>query len=871
MGQSSLCGFRKKGVSLKSLTDLSLSSALEFMIELRNISVISPLETCFYILTFGNHPQKFTGERQSHSSSRRDDRRFRYKATVEELSTQFILIQLFESAKSQHVVARQRIPLSAVVAGPTQLDYRLDPPQHRILLEVFMPQIITLCFHAIEMLFELDELPDQRVCQPSLRLMEHNAGKEHYAWGEALVQEWTPTANRIAFHKPLCLRREVSIDTVNLVFFELRLWKRSEEPGVGGELIGEAEIEASATLLPRTEFLLNEPLRYRGRRIGRVTVNAASTPQPILQQRSAGTLVDGVLSVTEPLIDTLCPSDNPDLNAIVVHLKQLRQLYRDWENIPRWVDSQERFETELLPCYASLETILLRVHNKLYNAFRYRSHQSLEEGQKLFLALLEELLRRYGRVEASEDRPFYRLLLLCLDRGELRCDYLKQTGTPRGEILTKYDRLFRAFLAKALENVGRALSSEARHFSICLLARAYFRSRVFRREMLSRLAEAPSMRSANDLAQSLFSWDTVLQDAEAIMDEDERDEFTTQARAAAAKILKDSVFLVFFDEWAQIVRNEAGRLSVDWFAIEGFQQLLHHLTSRFIVLLPANAEPVLKVTLQLVHDPALFLHFSNAAQDNYDGSSTRRIEFTFNLLNKWCVALREEKMSLPLRFRAYWVTAQLERHCAEDRVFPLFEVINFVYLNFDIFSVHVKTTFLRRFVRAHFELMVHWNGLIRKLVALLFSFRFLHHFETHRVECDSDVAAMLRKVTWLQAAGRAYSEALNAWERRPRAEKRKASLRGVEAGALAQLDTSNPSLSASPFAQILSASETTQPTEAPTLTVRHLVYCQQAYSYFLSSYEGYLRSEYRSSGDEKELFNLIYAGGHDKFEFRSDS
>lgn len=871
MGQTSLCGIRKKENALKSLTDLSLSSALEFMVEFRSINIISPLETCFYILTFGTYPKKLTGERRGQAPARREDHRFRYKATLEDLNTQFIFVQLLDSSKTPQVVARQRIPLSAVVTGPTHYDYRLDPPQHRILLEIVMSQIITLCFHAMEMLFELDELPDQRVCQPSLRLMEHQAGKEHYAWGEALVQEWTPTANRIAFHKPLCLRREVNIESVNLVFFELRLWKRNEEAGVGGELIGEAEFEASLTLSPRPALVLTEPLRYRGRRIGRVTINTVNAAQPMVQQRSAGTLIDGVLSVTEPLVDTLCPSDNSDLNAIVVHLKQLRQLYRDWENIPRWADSRERFEAELLPCYASLEAIGLRVHNKLYNAFRYRSQQSLEEGQKLFLAVLDELLRRYNRVEAPEDRPFYRLLLLCLDRGELRCDYLKQAGTQREEILTKYDRLFRAFLVKALEDVGRAVSSEARTFSICLLARAYFRNRTFRREMLSRLPDTPPVGTVNEFAQSLFGWDAVLQDAEAGMNEDEREEFTLQARAAAAKMLKDAVFLLFFAEWVRLVRGEAGRLTVNWFAIEGFQQLLRHFTTRFIVLLPADPEPVLPITLQLVRDPLLFLHLSNAAQDNYDVGSTRRIEFTFSLLNKWCVALREERMSLPLRFRAYWVTAQLERHSAEDRAFPLFEVLNFIYLNFDIFSVNVKTTFVRRFVHRHFELAVHWNGLIRKLVALLFSFRFLHHFETHRVECDADVLTMLRKMRCLQAAGCVYSEALTAWERRPKAEKRRTPLKTVEAAAIAQLDSSSALLVASPFGQILADRELGQPTEFPALTARHLVYCQQAYSYFLSSYEAYLRSEYRSSGDEKELFNLIYAGGHDKFEFREDS
>lgn len=172
MGQTSLCGIKKKGSFAKSISDLSLSPVLEFMVDMRNVKIITSLETYFYILTFGNFPNKLVGDsKKQNSTSNKEELNFKYMASFEELKNQFILIQLLENSHSPQVVAHQKIPLSQVVGGPTHYDYKLEPPIHRIIFELVMSQIINLYFNATEMLFELDELPDKRVCQPSLRLM----------------------------------------------------------------------------------------------------------------------------------------------------------------------------------------------------------------------------------------------------------------------------------------------------------------------------------------------------------------------------------------------------------------------------------------------------------------------------------------------------------------------------------------------------------------------------------------------------------------------------------------------------------------------------------------------------------------------------
>ena len=172
MGQTSLCGIKKKNSLVKSLSDLSISAALEFMVELRNVSIITPLETYFFILTFGNYPGKLIGEMTKNQlSTRKEELKFKYKTSFEDLRHQFILVQLLDNSKGPKVIARQRIPLSEVVTGPMNYDYQLEPPVHRVLFEVAMSQIVDICFNATEMFFELDELPDKRVCQPSLRLM----------------------------------------------------------------------------------------------------------------------------------------------------------------------------------------------------------------------------------------------------------------------------------------------------------------------------------------------------------------------------------------------------------------------------------------------------------------------------------------------------------------------------------------------------------------------------------------------------------------------------------------------------------------------------------------------------------------------------
>lgn len=621
-------------------------------------------------------------------------------------------------------------------------------------------------------------------------------------------------------------------------------------------------------------MILIEPLRNRGRKIGKVTVNTSFNPQMLLRQKTTGTLIDGVYCNTSSIIDNLWPSDNSDINNLVIYLKQLNKLYLDFEKVPRWDRNLELFEAELLPCYKNLEDICIKVHNRIHNSFRYKNQTNLEEGQKLFLALLEELIKRYRRIEPFENRHFYKILILCLDRGELRYDYLTQERKQKQNIIVQYEKNFRTLFIKALEDLETSTNSEARNFSICLLARAYFRSKIFRTELLLRLPQAeidqPALNKTG--SYSLFGWDFLFSDLNISENYGEQsEELVHKIKTAASKILKDVIFIPFLAEMIKTIQRDRGLMKAEWNSIKGFSQIIKHFILRFLINLPADLPPVLNITISLVTDPYLFLKFSNVIQDHYEGSSTRRIEFTFSLFNKWCAKLREEKISLPLRFRSYWITAQLEHHSVEDRVYPLFEIINFIYLNFDMFSVHVKMSFVRRMINNHFELIVHWNALIRKIVALLFSFRFLYYFEHNRVECDTEVVLMLKKIIFLQQTGKCYNEALSLWDKKTKIEKKKSPLTMLENDVIAQISSSRIIVESSLFKEILTVNDFEHNAMIlPKLLPQNLIYCQKAYSYFLSSYEAYLRSEYRSSGDEKELFNFIYAGGYDKSEFREN-
>ena len=171
MGQSPLCGPARKDASARSLGSLPSSPVLEFLVELRNISIATPLESCFYALTFGGHPKKLVGQARPRASARKPEFTFRYQTSLEDLQSQYLTVQLLAGTGTPRVIARQRIPLASVVTGPPHYDYRLDPPHHRVVMEIAMSQVVNLRFHAAEMLFELDELPDKRVCQASLRLM----------------------------------------------------------------------------------------------------------------------------------------------------------------------------------------------------------------------------------------------------------------------------------------------------------------------------------------------------------------------------------------------------------------------------------------------------------------------------------------------------------------------------------------------------------------------------------------------------------------------------------------------------------------------------------------------------------------------------
>ena len=184
------------------------------------------------------------------------------------------------------------------------------------------------------------------------------------------------------------------MENIGGVFFELRLWKRNEEDGKGGELVAEAEFEAALTLAPRKSLILAEPLRYRGKQVGRALVSLVLAQQRVFQQKSCGALVDGEYRAARPLLDSFWSGANPELAALASHLKRLNALFLEYEDTARWDSARERIQSQILPCYAVLEEICLKVHSRAHNAFRYKTQAQLEEGQKLFLAILAELLLR---------------------------------------------------------------------------------------------------------------------------------------------------------------------------------------------------------------------------------------------------------------------------------------------------------------------------------------------------------------------------------------------------------------------------------------------------------------------------------------------
>ena len=550
------------------------------------------------------------------------------------------------------------------------------------------------------------------------------------------------------------------------------------------------------------------------------------------------------------------------------------------------------FTTEIFPILDQLlHCIASSCKAETNFMFNYKNTAEIEMGQQDLIEILKLLVDHFTDFDHRIEIIAINLIINILRRGELMLDHMSavenQTWTSQKlERAIMYQYCHYRLLKNSILKINKVLKDEEKELYDLVMVLSYLRVKPFRKALLNmagvKLSSEERDRSSDAFSstyRAAWSWDEYFFnflkfDPRAAGNE----EILEEALAPLARNMKpnDSLILKFISDLFKHVKEYQNIPPERFSEVIGYQVWRDQLIYYFLAgESSANPELILNLISVMIHDTKDFLLINQKLDDLI--KDPKKFDFVFSIkmsfLSQWCLKTWNIQKQIPFQFNSDNLFEYLDRFHQEGDVAKLQLVLIFVFNFFHIFPLNLRMQTLDIFSEMHFDLMTHWCSFVRKLIQLLFVYRFISMFE-ERGEADFQIKSLLEKINAVSVFGKEYKNALFVWERKSAVQKRKFPLSKLKESILEQetqtLLLFNPRESIFSFLFVeeksLKMNRRRSSTRNTGLGSENLPYCHTASEEFNTILKGYIVSKYRRTRDPLDLPQVLDRRFVDKSE-----
>lgn len=550
------------------------------------------------------------------------------------------------------------------------------------------------------------------------------------------------------------------------------------------------------------------------------------------------------------------------------------------------------FTTEIFPILDQLLCCIVSSCKAETNfMFNYKNTTEIEIGQQDLIEILKLLVDHFTDFDHRIEIIAINLIINILRRGELMLDHMSavenQTWTSQKlERAIMYQYCHYQLLKNSILKVNKVLKDEEKELYDLVMVLSYLRVKPFRTALLNmagvKLSTEERNRSSDAFSstyRAAWSWDEYFFnflkfDPRAAANE----EILEEALAPLTRNMKpnDTFILKFISDLFKHVK-EYQNISPERFSeVIGYQVWRDQLIYYFLAgESSASSELILNLISVMIHDTKDFLLINQKLDDFI--KDPKKFDFIFSIkmsfLSQWCLKTWNIQKQIPFQFNSDNLFEYLDRFHQEGDVAKLQLVLIFVFNFFHIFPLNLRMQTLDIFSEMHFDLMTHWCSFVRKLIQLLFVYRFISMFE-ERGEADFQIKSLLEKINAVSVFGTEYKNALFVWERKSAVQKRKFPLTKLKESILEQESQTlllfNPRESIFSFLFVeeksLKMNRRRSSTRNTGLGSENLPYCHAASEEFNTILKAYKVSNYRRTRDPLDLPQVLDRRFVDKSE-----
>lgn len=632
-------------------------------------------------------------------------------------------------------------------------------------------------------------------------------------------------------------------------------------------------------------------LMLKGLEVGTLSLFARIEKPYTMHQIIGGLYSNGRFVSFSSAITASTSAENPKIKEVIYRTKILSDIFSAKDNLPEWDLDASRlrsFEKDVLEAYSALHTLCSSSERSTRNIFTYNNHDSLMQGTEAFLNLIDLMYERREALEPFEKMPYYKLLYVVADRGELKIDaidFKQDAAYNMNEKVRVNKKLYQTFvklLRGAKNDTNANMTKDQVRFNCQIMVQMIFRLPEFRGILVKKVGGV----SLTEFGSEGNNIQTLVLDANRSMISNLKTKTDLSESSAILKPLLEEfqdfefdpfIFLNFLVEFMSFLNQFMVARDFNFHHVFGYEAFRDKFIEEFLVSQRTeNFSAVTAAAYAMMADSKNLQLFVQEMLRFFDPKKRDQVELFYRILSHCGAYYADHKENFPVRFKLDWIEENIAALVREDQVVGIFASINFVYKYFYLFHDSVQRGLIKLFTRL-VSLLLHWDQGVQKLVANLIFYRFFLYNE-RKGDVSAEIVLFIRAFLVFKIIGEDYKQQLRVWEHKSTIFKKKHSLLHMKRDLTQKFEELQLKVDPydSIYASVLNLNGRT-PLNLGRLSFSpiyieegQVIYCEPTSAMIETTFKTYKDSKFRETGDEDFFPQVAHMLNLDKKEPKNE-